>query len=416
MAFTNLTPRSVYATMEARDGSGAVTVGVVATVGSGGAFGASAGTLTHRGDGLWEYVPSAGEWNQDEVHVKFTEASAVTAWVSVYPDTKIVSGLNDATQPDLSALALEASLQLVKTSTDAGGAGPWTTAAAEGPVFNATVDVNGDIYLSSVNEDLEALGVAGADSVALRVVEADGTVLINNAVMVETAEGRWEFDGTATPMVAGKIYTVEITPTISAVPHGPFVTEIGISSGFITPLTEQQIRDSMKLAPTAGTPAVGSVDEHLDDIDGKTANLPGDPASETNVDAEAAGVIAAGGPSPWTTGIAADVSALALEATAQSILGSLPSRVRRNAPIVALPFIMYDITGDPFPALTVTATRSIDGGAFAPAANAPAEMSNGAYKVAVDATDVDAETILWRFTAPSARDTFLLLVTNEQPA
>lgn len=31
-------------------------------------------------------------------------------------------------------------------------------------------------------------------------------------------------------------------------------------------LTAQQVRDAMKLAPTAGTPATGSVDKHLDDI------------------------------------------------------------------------------------------------------------------------------------------------------
>ncbi|MCI0637357.1 MAG: hypothetical protein L0206_26085, partial [Actinobacteria bacterium] len=31
-------------------------------------------------------------------------------------------------------------------------------------------------------------------------------------------------------------------------------------------LTQQQVRDSMKLAPTVGAPAAGSVDEHLDDI------------------------------------------------------------------------------------------------------------------------------------------------------
>ena len=49
--------------------------------------------------------------------------------------------------------------------------------------------------------------------------------------------------------------------------------------------TTQQVRDSMKLSPTGGAPAAGSVDEHLDDIDSKTTNLPADPASETNVDA-----------------------------------------------------------------------------------------------------------------------------------
>lgn len=38
-------------------------------------------------------------------------------------------------------------------------------------------------------------------------------------------------------------------------------------------LTEQQVRDAMKLAPSAGAPAAGSVDTHLDDIQAQTDTL-----------------------------------------------------------------------------------------------------------------------------------------------
>lgn len=51
-----------------------------------------------------------------------------------------------------------------------------------------------------------------------------------------------------------------------------------------TGLTPQQARDAMKLAPTGGVPAAGSLDEHLDDILTDTAaldgRLPTDPADE----------------------------------------------------------------------------------------------------------------------------------------
>ena len=40
-----------------------------------------------------------------------------------------------------------------------------------------------------------------------------------------------------------------------------------------TALNAQETRDAMKLAPTVGAPAAGSVDEHLDDIDAKTTQL-----------------------------------------------------------------------------------------------------------------------------------------------
>lgn len=38
-------------------------------------------------------------------------------------------------------------------------------------------------------------------------------------------------------------------------------------------LTQQNVRDAMKLAPTAGAPAVGSVDQHLDDIESTVTGL-----------------------------------------------------------------------------------------------------------------------------------------------
>lgn len=38
-------------------------------------------------------------------------------------------------------------------------------------------------------------------------------------------------------------------------------------------LTQQEVRDAMKLAPTAGAPAAGSVDEHLDTIEADTAAM-----------------------------------------------------------------------------------------------------------------------------------------------
>jgi hypothetical protein len=39
-----------------------------------------------------------------------------------------------------------------------------------------------------------------------------------------------------------------------------------VGSGGGSGLTQQQVRDAMKLPPTAGTPAAGSVDDHLDDL------------------------------------------------------------------------------------------------------------------------------------------------------
>jgi len=56
--------------------------------------------------------------------------------------------------------------------------------------------------------------------------------------------------------------------------------------GTLNDLSAQEVRDALKLAPTAGDPAAGSVDAHLDAVDAvadaiqaKTANLPAEPAA-----------------------------------------------------------------------------------------------------------------------------------------
>lgn len=48
-------------------------------------------------------------------------------------------------------------------------------------------------------------------------------------------------------------------------------------------VSQQDVADSMKLAPTAGDPDVGSVNDHLDGIQAKTDNLPLSPADESSV-------------------------------------------------------------------------------------------------------------------------------------
>jgi len=64
-------------------------------------------------------------------------------------------------------------------------------------------------------------------------------------------------------------------------PHGT-----GAWDAVVAGLTQQQVRDAMKLAPTGGAPAGGSVDEALDEIYADTAaidtRLPADPADESS--------------------------------------------------------------------------------------------------------------------------------------
>ena len=52
--------------------------------------------------------------------------------------------------------------------------------------------------------------------------------------------------------------------------------------------------------------------------------------------------------------------------------------------------------------LTVTATRSIDGGAFGACANAVAEVSGGIYKIALAAADLNGDFVTLRFASAGA--------------
>ncbi len=78
-------------------------------------------------------------------------------------------------------------------------------------------------------------------------------------------------------------------------------------------LTSQNVVDALKLAPTAGDPAAGSVNKQLDDIQAKTDNLPASPAAVGSAMTLATGAITA---AVIATG-AVDADALATDAAAE---------------------------------------------------------------------------------------------------
>jgi hypothetical protein len=95
-----------------------------------------------------------------------------------------------------------------------------------------------------------------------------------------------------------------------------------------------------------------------------------------------------------------------------AILARLPVRPTKNTALANFPFLMVDstdhVTGKT--GLTITATRSIDGGAFAACANAASEVANGLYKINLAASDLNGDTIVLRFTAAGADPRVILIV------
>jgi hypothetical protein len=88
-----------------------------------------------------------------------------------------------------------------------------------------------------------------------------------------------------------------------------------------------------------------------------------------------------------------------------------PQGVKKNTQLASFEFAMFNASGVGQTGLTVTATRSIDGAAFAACANAVTEVSSGIYKITLATTDLNGDVITLRFAAAAAQDTLISIKT-----
>ena len=108
--------------------------------------------------------------------------------------------------------------------------------------------------------------------------------------------------------------------------------------------------------------------------------------------------------------IQANLGGRILGNTATAFVGiGVRTQLPTNTAISNFAFVM-NVGGTPTTGLTVSGTRSIDGGAFAALANSITEIANGFYKVNLAAADLNGTVIALRFSAPGADDTDLSLV------
>lgn len=91
------------------------------------------------------------------------------------------------------------------------------------------------------------------------------------------------------------------------------------------------------------------------------------------------------------------------------------TRVKKNTALAGFMFFMADSADHVTPktGLTITATRAIDGGAFAGCANSAAEIANGVYKIDLAAADLNGNNIILKFTSAGADQTTILVVTSD---
>jgi hypothetical protein len=109
----------------------------------------------------------------------------------------------------------------------------------------------------------------------------------------------------------------------------------------------------------------------------------------------------------------ANFSSFSIDGSGKVALQS-PTSLKKNTALANFMFFMIDSSDHVTPktGLTVTAQRSLDGGAFAACANAVTEVANGWYKINLAATDTNADVIAFKFTSAAADQTNILATTN----
>lgn len=108
---------------------------------------------------------------------------------------------------------------------------------------------------------------------------------------------------------------------------------------------------------------------------------------------------------PAGASIAADIAAVQADS---------PNTITKNVALANFMFKMID-SSDHITAktgLTVTATRSLDGAAFASCANSASEVSSGWYKINLAATDTNGTVVVLKFSASGADTTEVEILTQ----
>lgn len=120
----------------------------------------------------------------------------------------------------------------------------------------------------------------------------------------------------------------------------------------------------------------------------------------TTVGAAGAGLTALAQASVATEARLAELDAANLPADVDQLKADNPNRPARGVELANLMFMMVDATdlNTPETGITVTATISKDGGAFAACTNAVSEVSGGWYKITLTSTEMTADSVAVKFT------------------
>lgn len=248
------------------------------------------------------------------------------------------------------------------------------------PFFDTWTVVEEAIY-----DLLFAASATGAVSIATGGITSASFAAsaINNAALAPDTGLKPDRANTAQ---AGGVSTITLDAAASAVDNYYRYTQIRITGG-------TGVGQTRRISSYVGATRVATVDLAWSTVPDNTSTFVIFPAAD------------------GATEIAAAVLAAAV---LTPISASIASNVKTNQALANFEFLMTDNTlHAPATGLTVTCTRSIDGGAFAGGTlSGVTEISNGLYKVNFGASDLNGRVVVLRATATGCDDTFERLITQ----
>lgn len=151
------------------------------------------------------------------------------------------------------------------------------------------------------------------------------------------------------------------------------------------------------IARSIGSPSSGTLGKAL--ADSSSAGNPWSALTASNNDAGSFGAL-------FNTNIDAKIS--------EAGGGASDIRIKKNTPFPNFTFYMKNASGNPVTGSTITAQRTIDGGAFANCTNSATEIGSGAYKIDLSAADLNGDDVMFKFTGTGgAKPTMIKIVTQQ---
>lgn len=221
---------------------------------------------------------------------------------------------------------------------------------------------------------------------------------IATAVWQDTTSG----DFTVASSIGKSLYTSGNAPGAA---NGLFIAGTNAATTITTSLTTT-FTGNLTGSAASVTGAVGSVTGNVGgNVVGSVASVSG------NVSGSVASVVGAVG--SVTGNVGGTVASVVGAVGSVTAPVAITSNVKKNQALAGFTFVMTDSTTHaPKTGVTVTATRSLDGGAFGACANAASELSNGFYVINLAATDMNANCIALRFTGAGSDDRDIALISQ----